>query len=363
MGNQKQKSLFVAYLWLIIGGFFGLHQIYLHRFRHAFAIMISMGGYFGCGVFRDLWRLPEYVSEANDDVEYRAHLIEKMRKDPRPSFGYVRFAASVTLADILGYLIIMAIPHELFVNADNPSENLVSRILICLFVPLACTVGVHIVGNVGRYTGSIQTPLIAAYCTAPLYWFGVESVFITSFIATIVFSRHSLRWRRTPLTKCDPKNFLPSILLLIVCFSIYSSFWISWFYFNCKVTDKNDETIKCREALRNLFNSPAWLEFRSVCQNLWQFVRTHGISGVWNEIVDALDPQGEHNALRTLELDESATQEAITANYRKLAKIWHPDKHKDIEAKRNAQEKFMAIQQAYELLSNIKQKRIQKQMD
>lgn len=218
--------------------------------------------------------------------------------------------------------------------------------------------GVHIVGNIGRYSGSIKYPLMAAYLTSPLYWFNINSVFYTSVIAVLAFSWYSVEWRRTPLNY----QYRPSIqyAILISCIIFYLLLWLSWFYFNCTVTDKNDETIKCREAIKNFFNSPAWLQFSTILSNLWEFIKTKGISGLWMEIVEALDPQGEKNALKILELDESATQEDITSNYRKLARIWHPDKHKANE-KITAQEKFMAIQEAYELLSKMKQKRARKQ--
>lgn len=42
------------------------------------------GGYFGAGWFRDIWRIPEYVREANNDAEYLKDLSEYMRKHPRP---------------------------------------------------------------------------------------------------------------------------------------------------------------------------------------------------------------------------------------------------------------------------------------
>lgn len=57
-------------------------------------------------------------------------------------------------------------------------------------------------------------------------------------------------------------------------------------------------------------------------------------------------------------LKATATQQEITSRYRKLSRDWHPDKHKDPEAKKEAQEKFIEIQQAYEILSKIKSQRV-----
>jgi len=81
---------------------------------------------------------------------------------------------------------------------------------------------------------------------------------------------------------------------------------------------------------------------------------------LWKEIVDAFDPQGEVNALKTLGLTSSATEEEITTAYRKLARQWHPDKHKDPEQKLIAQERFIEIQRSYEVLSRIKSDRMAK---
>ena len=35
----------------------------------------KIGGYFGAGWFRDLWRIPEYVKDANNDPSYLTTII------------------------------------------------------------------------------------------------------------------------------------------------------------------------------------------------------------------------------------------------------------------------------------------------
>lgn len=74
----------------------------------------------------------------------------------------------------------------------------------------------------------------------------------------------------------------------------------------------------------------------------------------------ALDPQGEANAVKVLGVEPSASQEVITAAYRKLARQWHPDRFKEHGKKLEAQEKFIEIQKAYEVLSNLKSRRLKK---
>jgi DnaJ family protein C protein 22 len=61
-----------------------------------------------------------------------------------------------------------------------------------------------------------------------------------------------------------------------------------------------------------------------------------------------------------LSISSGASQQEITAKWRALSREFHPDKIKDPALKQAAQEKFMEIQQAYEILSNIKHKRNQR---
>lgn len=57
-------------------------------------------------------------------------------------------------------------------------------------------------------------------------------------------------------------------------------------------------------------------------------------------------------------MTDNASEKEIKASYKKLVKQWHPDKHTDPQKKAEAQEKFMEIQQAYEILSKISHKRM-----
>lgn len=56
----------------------------------------------------------------------------------------------------------------------------------------------------------------------------------------------------------------------------------------------------------------------------------------------------------------TASQSEITSTWRALSKENHPDKVKDESKKRDAQLRFMEIQQAYDVLSKIKNRRRRK---
>ena len=46
--------------------------------------IFCLGGYFGAGWIRDLWRIPTYVKDANDDPEYLKNLAKQMNDKKRP---------------------------------------------------------------------------------------------------------------------------------------------------------------------------------------------------------------------------------------------------------------------------------------
>lgn len=144
-GPPKPKSLVIAYFWWAIGGLFGWHLIYLHRDYHVLAHWISFGGYFGLGWLRDSWRLPAYVAEYNQDPAYLNKLISTIRYNLKPSSGILRIASSIIVANILGYLVMGAIPHELWCGEDaDPveiSSNSISKCLIAFLAPLGCAMG------------------------------------------------------------------------------------------------------------------------------------------------------------------------------------------------------------------------------
>ncbi|XP_011190856.1 dnaJ homolog subfamily C member 11 [Zeugodacus cucurbitae] len=69
--------------------------------------------------------------------------------------------------------------------------------------------------------------------------------------------------------------------------------------------------------------------------------------------VDAdTDNELEENYYTFLNLPRDATGEQINAAYRKLSRIYHPDKHVDVESKHKAEQLFNRTKRAYEVLSD-----------
>ena len=58
-----------------------------------------------------------------------------------------------------------------------------------------------------------------------------------------------------------------------------------------------------------------------------------------------------------LEISNKASDDEIKKSYRRLAKLWHPDKHKE-NTKEEAERRFKIIAEAYEVLSNPEKRKI-----
>ncbi|XP_032777236.2 dnaJ homolog subfamily C member 22 [Daphnia magna] len=346
---MAEKSVCVTYLLWLMGGWFGLHQIYLRRDRHAFLIWSSAAGYLGFGLLRDLWRIPEYVKDANEDPRYIEELIKNMKKKKKPPYNIFRQFGGVVVGNLWGWIFQLAIPEEKVFGIDFS--------FLEFFIPVAIALGVHAVGNVGRIQGSFLYPLIGASSLLILKFLDVEGISIAAFLSSALFEAKAAQWRRKP----RPKHSLcRRMSMLGLCVLLYSSLWLSYLYFNAEMTDSSGESIKFRDGVANFLTSPLWTDFKRTFHTLISSLWHRGWQETWKQFMDDLDPFGEHQALKVLGLENNATQLEITAKWRKLSKEWHPDRYVDADKKLEAQEKFMEFSAAYETISKIKTRRARK---
>lgn len=92
-------NVIIAYICWLAGGPLGLHHFYLGRDRHALVWWMSCGGAF-LGWFRDLWRLPEYVYEANRDPRFLREFQVRREVRPKPPFSIARFAGQLMIGKL-----------------------------------------------------------------------------------------------------------------------------------------------------------------------------------------------------------------------------------------------------------------------
>ncbi|XP_074101627.1 TM2 and DnaJ domain-containing protein wurst [Cotesia typhae] len=351
--EKKLKSKFWAYFWWVFGGIFGAHHLYLGRDAHAFIWLTTLGGYFGIGWLRDLLRISTYV----DDVNNHPHFVESfklsVRHNRKPTFSTVRFIGALIVGYFWGLLLWSAIPQD-----EIHGYNL--RPLM-IFVPLAVALGVWVIGNIGREQGSLWLTLACSYLMYPtLYYIGDDSTWLSLMVVVdaLVFDTFSKQWRLKPREK---KSVGKRVITFSLALALYLALWTSYFYFNAVVTDSEGEEIKLSEAVKHFFTSPMWLDLKTTLWATWEQVKNQGFWATWQQLVDMSDLRGEMNAYKVLELSQTASESEITSKWRMLSKEHHPDKVKgSAEERKAAQNRFMEIQEAYEILSSKKNRRQRK---
>ncbi len=107
---------------------------------------------FGLGWFRDLWRMPDYVDDANEEASYIDNFKQKVKRGT-PQFNVTRFAGQMLVGYFYGFLVRIAIPEDYPIWTTG------------LVVPFGVAVGVYLVGNVGRETGDFKIPLFVCYAS------------------------------------------------------------------------------------------------------------------------------------------------------------------------------------------------------
>lgn len=164
-----------------------MHHVYLGRDKQAF-VWWCTGGLFGIGVFRDLWRIPEYVDSANETPEYMNRLIQLMVRCQKPAFSTSRFCAQLSFGTFLGYLTMVAI------SEDFAQEFPLIRTIV---VPASIAIGVYIVGNIGRECGPLKPALYGTYMLIPIFNLQSSGVTYQAILSAILFQRNK-KFRRTP---------------------------------------------------------------------------------------------------------------------------------------------------------------------
>ncbi|XP_057334756.1 dnaJ homolog subfamily C member 22 [Microplitis mediator] len=353
IAERKLKSKYWAYFWWVFGGIFGAHHLYLGRDAHAFIWFSTLGGYFGIGWLRDLFKISTYVDDANDHPHFVERFKLSVRHHKKPTFSTVRFIGALIVGYLWGLLLWMAIPQD-----EIYGMNL--RHLMIL-VPLAVALGVWVIGNIGREQGSLWPTLVCSYLMYPsLYYIGDDSTWLSLMVVVdaLVFDTFSKEWRLKPREK---KSAGKRFLGLTLAVTLYLALWTSYFYFNAVVTDSDGEEIKLSEAVKHFFTSPMWLDLKTTLWATWEQIKNQGFWATWQQLIDMSDLRGEMNAYKVLGLSQTASESEITTKWRMLSKEHHPDKVKGSDEERKAaQDRFMEIQQAYEILSSKKNRRQRK---
>ncbi|EDW86509.1 uncharacterized protein Dwil_GK18527 [Drosophila willistoni] len=348
----EQKSVVVAYFLWLFGGIFGLHHLYLHRDRHAFVWWCTLGGYMGIGWIGEIFLIPEYVRDANEDPQFVQSFVARLQAYQKPPYSSKRFVGQVMIGYLFGQVCSMAIPQTLVWGLDLSVMH--------WSIPVAISLGVWTVGNIGREQGVWWHCLLAGLLAYPSRYFIYDetySLLLTALVSALVFDALSKQWRRTPPRR---RGVGERSVKLTAAILVYCSLWGSFIYFNGTISDEDGGEVPIHEAIHNFLASAWWTDLKQALHDTYNYAQHHGWYETWKEVFESMDVDGERNSYKVLGVSATASQAEITAAYRRLSKENHPDKVKDEALRAQAHQRFIEIQQAYSVLSKIKSNRRRK---
>ncbi|GCB61478.1 dnaJ homolog subfamily C member 22 isoform X1 [Scyliorhinus torazame] len=334
------KSLLITYVLWSFGGPFGLHHIYLGRDSHALLWMVTFGG-FGVGWIREFWRLPKYVQNAN---MHRSKIQRK--RDLQPSMSIVRVLGQIAVGIYFGIVALISL------------SSLNSFYIMAL--PLAITLGVHLVANIGEETSNLKTTMMASFITSPVFYGRPIATIPISIVASITSMQH--RHYKTPSHIEDNLSVrLYRLGLAWLAFTMPISYCM---FHNTTVTvtyiaDTISlilDSVRIFPMLSGLLESAFLLPYHT-----WKLFTdgtglSYGYNQEWEKLlasISAIKIERKRLAYEVLGLHEEATLEEINKSYRDLVKLWHPDHNRhNLD---EAEQQFLEIQAAYEVLAKNKQ--------
>ena len=266
---------------------------------------------------------------------------------PRVFKNIHRVVGEIMFAMFYRGLVYLAIPEEY-----NDQKALLVAVL-----PLGTAFGTYMVSNVGRIKSSWHYAIIGAYLGE--FLFGAthlvldESNGLLAVGVGMVLTTYGWAFDRRPHAM-KQRSCCKRLALWMFVFLIFSGLCCSWLYFNATVVSQDGEKIKVREAIGNFFRSPHWTKMKDSFWKLYEEYQHEGWEGVKRRLTILSDFEGEERALEVLNVTKEASFQEIKEHYKVLAKQWHPDHNKD---KEYAQERFMEIQESFEVVKKIRKRR------
>ncbi|XP_070592092.1 dnaJ homolog subfamily C member 22-like [Erythrolamprus reginae] len=323
------KSLLVAIALWALGGPAGLHHLYLGRDNHALLWMLTLGG-FGIGWLWELWLLPGWVTQANGSPD--------LPNGQSPPFNPVRFLGQVLVGIYFGVVALIGL-------STLPGFYL-------LALPLAVGLGVHLVSEVGNQASDLQATLKAAFITTPIFCDDPLGILIISLITSVTAQIYRSYKTQNNHTKKKLSLRLCRLGLAYLAFttplaySAFSNTTASANYIGAVL-----DLFSVFPSLSRVLESVLLLPYRAAKM----LGLTDGYFQEWENIfkfVQSFEDERRLMAYKILGIPYDATPEEITKSYRKLVKLWHPDRNRNQIAE--AERRFIEVQAAYELLMQAK---------
>jgi len=318
------KSIKKAYLCWLFGGFFGLHHVYLRRDKQAFVWFSTLGGLL-VGFIKDLFRMPEYLKEANEEPEFVKKFNKLKSQLKSPAFAETNFLFSVVIGAFFNYIL----KNCLLIDSDDENDLIYLKV-VQVITPLVISTFVYLTSTESPTQCEFKWPLLGAYLG-----FLVQSILFpkSNFVCSIcsaLFLNWNVEWNHKHFeTKRNKRKLYKRVLY----FSIGSMLVMSIFglyVWNNATFEVDGKRITLKESVKNFFNTQEMTQLIEFLQTLWNFYQAHGWRKLYNNIFYGYDPEAIANAYTIIGLNEKASQNDVDMKCRNLSRKWHPDKYKVI---------------------------------
>lgn len=357
-GKEPDRQSWFAYALLFLGGPFGLHHIYLRRPLQSLVWGCTpfCGFFFNLGVFRDLFRIPEYVEMVNSPPGYIENLEGQMRYRQYPPYAPTRFIAAWMNGAWWGTVGQSVCPFG--------SPPLVWAIMGGFYMALGVwLVGMscshQVVSFVPTLVAGIVCPLLSALGETSIIRINISQSFYPIIVAFVAW--------RTRQWKAESRKVRIGTWKVV---SLGLLFWftaIGGFIEHAAITfrpsaDSQPSAVRLKDCLGNILRGfDAADFFKDTYEKEFGEGRDENRDWQhrWDEFISSLDVQGERRALKLLGMEDfigkTYTENDVKKHYKTMAKKHHPDRviQQGSEARRAAEIKMQEINEAQESLLQI----------
>lgn len=263
-----EKTLVTAYACWLFGGLFGVHHFYMGRYKQGFIWSTTLGG-FVIGWLLDVYKIPNYLKEANEDDEYMDKLDKEQSQLKIPIFMKARFIASIIISYNFGRIFRYCI-----FAADETSSPYC--LVFQLLTPLVIAAATYIVSTEGPYKCHIKWPIIGAYAPLVFEFLNMSNIYFAP-VMSVLLLNWNIEWDKKHFEKKKKKHYaLKNMCLVGVGFVICASMF-GLFVFNNVTYEKDGQKYKLKDSYEDFLNSEEWDRIKTNLVIAWNYYKAHGL--------------------------------------------------------------------------------------
>lgn len=276
------KSIKTAYLLLLLGGCLGLHHIYLGRDKKALSCFSTIFSVFF--ILIDLFKIPEYVREANEKTELSK---EKDLKLKAPAFFTSNFICSLILGSYIYYISKYAFTEETYT----------SYLILKILSPLLIAAMVYWVGTEGPLKCKFKWPLFGSYLAFLIEILrNTQTVYYSALLSTL-FLNWNIEWDHDHFENKKKRKFLKRFGYISFAFIFMISLH-GLFLWNNASLEIQGKKVTLKESVINFLNSKELVELKEVFRMIWNYYKAHGFNKLINHFFYGYDAEAVSNAYK-----------------------------------------------------------------